>query len=112
MTTPAKTDLVVWRYGIISRLLHRNEAEESLENELNRLATQPFRKPDGTLVSFPRRPSANGCTAIGTADCPRWKMRQEKIWAATVLFQKYSKTAFSSYEASTRGELWPAFLRN
>lgn len=52
MTTPVKTDLAVWRYGIISRLLHRNEAEESLENELNRLAAQPFRKPDGTLVSF------------------------------------------------------------
>ena len=52
MTNPVKTDLAVWRYGIISRILHRNEAEESLENELNRLAAQPFRKPDGTLVSF------------------------------------------------------------
>ena len=29
MTTPVKTDLAVWRYGIISRLLHRNEAEEA-----------------------------------------------------------------------------------
>ena len=52
MTTTVKTDLAVWRYGIISGLLHRNEAEESLEKELNRLAVQPFRKQDGTLVSF------------------------------------------------------------
>jgi putative transposase len=52
MTTPAKTDLAVWRYGIVSRLLHRNEAEETLENELTLLAAQTFRKPDGTLVSF------------------------------------------------------------
>ncbi len=52
MTTPEKTDLAVWRYGIVSRLLHRNEAEETLENELNRLAAQSFRRPDGTIVSF------------------------------------------------------------
>ena len=52
MTIPVKTDLAVWRYGIISRLLHRNEAEETLENELKQLAAQVFRKPDGALVSF------------------------------------------------------------
>ena len=52
MTTPEKTDLAVWRYGIVSRLLHRNAAEETLENELIRLGAQAFRRPDGTPVFF------------------------------------------------------------
>jgi len=52
MTPPAKTDQAVWRYGIISRLLHRNEEDATLENELTRLAARPFRKPDGRAVTF------------------------------------------------------------
>jgi transposase InsO family protein len=52
MTTPEETDLATWRYGIISRLLHRNEEDDPLENELIRLASHPFLKPDGRSVSF------------------------------------------------------------
>lgn len=52
MTTPDKTELAVWRYGIISRLLHRNEAEATLEQELRQLAAQPFRRPDGGSATF------------------------------------------------------------
>ncbi len=51
MTTPDETEVAVWKYGIISRLLHRNE-EDTLNNELVRLAGQPFRRPDGTLVTY------------------------------------------------------------
>ncbi len=52
MTTAEKTELAVWRYGIISRLLHRNEEDGTLAQDLQQLATQPFRKPDGRSVSF------------------------------------------------------------
>lgn len=52
MTTVDKTELAVWRYGIISRLLHRNEEEGTLEQELQQLAAKPFRRPDGRSVSF------------------------------------------------------------
>jgi transposase InsO family protein len=52
MTTSEKTDQAVWRYGIISRLLHRNEEDSTLQDELTRLASHPFRKPDGGVVSF------------------------------------------------------------
>lgn len=52
MTISDKTDQAVWRYGIISRLLHRNEEDGTLENELIRLASQSFRKSDGDAVSF------------------------------------------------------------
>jgi transposase InsO family protein len=52
MTTSEKTDQSVWRYGIISRLLHRNEEDSTLQNELTQLASHPFRKPDGGVVSF------------------------------------------------------------
>lgn len=52
MTTADKTELAVWRYGIISRLLHRNEEDGTLDQDLKELAAQPFRKPDGRSVSF------------------------------------------------------------
>ena len=52
MTTPAKTDQAIWRYGIISHLLHRNEEDSTLENELIRLASRYFRKPDGRSITF------------------------------------------------------------
>jgi transposase len=54
MTTSEKIDLAVWRYGIISRLLHRNGENATLEDEFIQLASQTFRKPDGALVSFSR----------------------------------------------------------
>ena len=52
MTTPDKTETAVWRYGIISPLLHRNEEEETLNNELLKLAAHSFRRPDGRTLSF------------------------------------------------------------
>ena len=52
MTTPDETEIAVWKYGIISRLLHRNEQEDTLCNELIRLADQSFRRPDGTPVTY------------------------------------------------------------
>jgi putative transposase len=50
--TTEKTDQAVWRYGIISRLLHPHEEDSTQENELIRLASRPFRKPDGGTVTF------------------------------------------------------------
>ncbi|TYT74262.1 DDE-type integrase/transposase/recombinase [Desulfobotulus mexicanus] len=47
-----KMDIGVWRFGIISPILHRNELDEPLENALLRLADQSFRQPDGKTVSF------------------------------------------------------------
>jgi len=44
-------ELAVWRYGIISILLHRNE-EETLEEALIGLADRQYRKPDGRFVSY------------------------------------------------------------
>ncbi|HKJ64082.1 MAG TPA: DDE-type integrase/transposase/recombinase [Desulfopila sp.] len=52
MTTPDTTELAVWRYGIISRLLHRNEEDGTLEDELRQLALHSYRKPDGSSVRF------------------------------------------------------------
>ena len=52
MTTPDKTEIAVWRYGIISRLLHRNEEEGPLNDELLKLAAHSFRRPNGRTVSF------------------------------------------------------------
>lgn len=51
MTTPDETEIAVWRYGIISPLLHRNE-EETLDYELQKLALHSFRKPNGRTHSF------------------------------------------------------------
>lgn len=52
MTTVDKTETAVWRYGIISPLLHRNEEEETLSNELLKLAAHSFRRPDGRTRSY------------------------------------------------------------
>ena len=52
MTASEKTDLAVWRYGIISSLLHRNEEDGTLEDDLLRLAAQSFRRQDGRVVSY------------------------------------------------------------
>ena len=51
MPTPDLAELAVWRYGIISILLHRNE-EETLEEALIGLADRQYRKPDGRFVSY------------------------------------------------------------
>lgn len=102
MTTPAKTDQAVWRYGIISRLLHRNEEDATLENELTRLTARPFH----------RKPFENGCTATDTAAFRHWKIRREKTLAVITPFRKSSKTDFSSYAESIRDGLWPVFSVN
>ncbi len=52
MTKHDKTAVAGWRYGIISRLLHRNEEDGTLEDCLMRLAAQPYRKPEGGSVSY------------------------------------------------------------
>jgi putative transposase len=52
MTKHDKTEVAVWRYGIISRLLHRNEEDGTLENCLMQLAAQSYRKPEGGSVSY------------------------------------------------------------
>lgn len=52
MPTPDLAELAVWRYGIISILLHRNEEEETLEEVLIQLASRQYRKPDGRFVSY------------------------------------------------------------
>lgn len=52
MTTPDMAELAVWRYGIISILLHRDHEEETLEEALIRLADRQYRKLDGRLVSY------------------------------------------------------------
>lgn len=52
MVTPDLVELAVWRYGIISTLLHRNEEEETLEEALNRLSSQQYRKSDGRFVLY------------------------------------------------------------
>lgn len=52
MMTPDKTDLAVWRYGIISALLHRTEDEGTLDSGLQQLACRSFRRLDGRTASF------------------------------------------------------------
>lgn len=52
MPTPDSAELAVWRYGIISTLLHRNEEEETLEEALIRLSSQQYRRLDGRFASF------------------------------------------------------------
>jgi len=52
MTTPNETETAIWRYGIISCLLHRNEEEGPLNDEPLKQATHSFRKPDGRTVTF------------------------------------------------------------
>ena len=52
MPTPDSADLAIWRYGIISILLHRNEEEETLEEALIRLSSLQYRKPDGRFVLY------------------------------------------------------------
>jgi len=52
MTTSEKADLAVWRYGIISALLHRNEEDGILEDDLLQLAARSFRTLDGGVVSY------------------------------------------------------------
>jgi len=47
-----QTEVAVFRYGIISPLLHRNEEDGPLENELIRLTEKTFLKPDGSRASF------------------------------------------------------------
>lgn len=52
MTTSDTTELAVWRYGIISRLLHRNEEDGTLEDELSQLSAHSYRRLDGGSVRF------------------------------------------------------------
>jgi hypothetical protein len=52
MPIPDPADLAVWRYGIISILLHRNEEVETLEEALIRIAGVQYRRPDGQFVSY------------------------------------------------------------
>ncbi len=52
MPIPDPADLAVWRYGIISSLLHRNEEVETMEEALIRIAGVQYRRPDGQFVSF------------------------------------------------------------
>ncbi len=52
MPTSDPAELAVWRYGIISTLLHRNEEEETLEEALIQLSFHQYRKPDGRFVSY------------------------------------------------------------
>ena len=52
MTAFEKTDLAVWRYGIISVLLHRNEEDGILEDDLLRLTARSFRALDGRGVPY------------------------------------------------------------
>jgi len=52
MTIPTQDDLAIWRYGIISRLLHRIDAEDSLEHELIRLAATTFSTSDGKAKRY------------------------------------------------------------
>lgn len=52
MRSTDKTDIAVFRYGIISSLLHRDEEDGTLENELIRLASKTFLKPDGRRATF------------------------------------------------------------
>lgn len=52
MTTSDISELAVWRYGIISRMLHRNEEDGTLEDCLLQLASESFRKLDGETVSY------------------------------------------------------------
>ncbi|MDJ0838028.1 MAG: hypothetical protein QNK37_16050 [Acidobacteriota bacterium] len=40
----------LWRYGIIAPLLHRQPGEIKQDALLARLASQPWRRPDGTNV--------------------------------------------------------------
>ncbi len=52
MTTPDKTETALWRYGIISRLLHRNVEDETLEEVLQQLAVRSYRRPNGAWTTF------------------------------------------------------------
>lgn len=45
-------EVAVWRYGIISSLLHRNDEEGTLENDLIQLASLSFRKLDGSFATY------------------------------------------------------------
>lgn len=49
--TPDETlDLALWRYGIISPLLHGHSDDRSLALKMNELASDVYRRPDGALV--------------------------------------------------------------
>ncbi len=52
MPTPDLAELAVWRYGIISSLLHRNSDEVTLEEALIQVASMQYQKPDGRFVSY------------------------------------------------------------
>ncbi len=46
------TDLALWRYGVISPLLHRDPAGRTIEEVLDELALPQYRLPDGRLHKF------------------------------------------------------------
>lgn len=52
MQTNDQTETALFRYGIISPLLHRNEDDGPLENELIRLSARTFVRPDGRRVAY------------------------------------------------------------
>jgi transposase InsO family protein len=47
-----KQDLALWRYGIISSLLHRDANEESLTDLLRQLSSRIYIRPDGSQLSI------------------------------------------------------------
>lgn len=77
MPTLDPAELAVWRYGVISILLHRNEEDGTLEDALILLASQQYRKLDGKFVSYSPetlrkwfyRYRNGGLAALN--DCPR-----------------------------------------
>jgi len=52
MQTSEQNEMAVFRYGIISPLLHRNEDDGPLENELIRLSSKTYVKPCGRRAAF------------------------------------------------------------
>jgi transposase InsO family protein len=52
MPTLDPAELAVWRYGVISTLLHRNEEDGTLEDALILIASRQYKKLDGKFVSY------------------------------------------------------------
>lgn len=110
--TTEKTDQAVWRYGIISRLLHPNEEDATLQNELTRLASRSFRKPDGRTVTFSPETLRKWLYRYRHGGLPALEDSPRKNLGSHNSVPKNSKTAFSSYAESIHDGLWPVFSVN
>jgi len=77
MPTPDTTELAVWRYGLISRLLHRHDGEATLTLISSCLPPRNFTGRNWEGCASLSRPSGNGSSLPPLRPAPLGDMEKK-----------------------------------